>query len=191
VNREEKSFEILYEIKGEGTRFLSQYEEADDLDILGPLGNGFKIDLNIKNAILVAGGIGIAPLTFLAEELVKEKINVTLILGSKTKLDIPLSAIGYKLLICTEDGSEGTKGLATDLLNEFVRAQNFAPLQIYACGPKAMLKAVAQITNCQVSLEEIMACGVGACLGCAVKTKDGYKMVCKDGPVFNSEDIIW
>lgn len=199
VHRKDKDkelFELLYEVVGNGTRALSMRKIGEELDVIGPLGNGFKIDREKKSAILVAGGIGIAPLACLAEELIKQKKEVFVILGSKTNNFNWLSVDGYKLSVCTEDGSAGHKGLATDILENMLSTIPYTLSAIYACGPKAMLKAAAGIAlskqaDCQISLEEKLACGIGACLGCSVKTKNGYKLVCKDGPVFNSGEIIW
>ncbi len=184
-------FELLYKVVGTGTKALSQRKEGEILEILGPLGNGFNI--NKGQSVLIAGGTGIAPLLTLAENLKISGSEVKVFIGARTKEHI-LSGQDFKnlnieLIIATEDGSEGHKGLITDLLKE--ESEN-----IYACGPRPMLKAVASFAKsknipCQVSLEEKVACGTGACLGCAVETKTGYKMVCKDGPVFNGEEIIW
>ncbi len=192
VDKNKETFEILYEIVGMGTKALALKKVGEKLDLIGPLGTGFKIDAKKKSATLVAGGIGIAPLTYLAEELIKQGKDVCVILGEKTdklaSLKEGLVVGGCKLLVTTEDGSAGKKGLATEVL--------ITDPIIYACGPKAMLKAVAKKAkskkiSCQVSLEEKMACGLGACLGCAIMTRKGMKMVCKDGPVFNAEEIIW
>jgi len=213
--------EVLYEVVGKGTKLLSQRRAGETLDLIGPLGNGFDLLATSHKplaTILIAGGIGVAPLLALAERLVhspqsivhRKKAKVSIIIGAKTKTHVlcekEFTAIGYDVIIATEDGSRGKKGLATDLLKDFLRATSHEPrVTIYACGPTGMLKAVAGIAKahripCQVSLEERMACGVGVCLGCPVKIKTShkpqvtsheYKMVCKDGPVFNSEDIAW
>ena len=213
--------EILYEVVGKGTEILSQRKKGEYLDIIGPLGNGFILNA-IRyplNAILIAGGMGIAPLVALAERLAYsvERIaysknkKIYVLIGAKTKSRIlceqDFKKLGVKVLIATEDGSKGHKGLATDLVKDLLSTKRY-PLNatLYACGPNAMLKEVANIARlkkipCQVSLEEYMACGVGVCLGCPVKVRAKgqgssvkgyeYKMVCKDGPVFNSEEIMW
>ena len=209
--------EILYEAAGRGTKLISQKRAEDTLDIIGPLGSGFAVEKpaarSTQSAILVAGGIGVAPLVALAEELVKNKKNPIVIIGAKTKSYIlcedEFKSLGCSVSVATEDGSKGKKGLATDLLRKTndacLPARQEKRTTIYACGPTAMLKAVAKIAEgrqipCQVSLEERMACGVGVCLGCPVKvrtkderrkTKDEYKMVCKDGPVFDAKEIAW
>lgn len=189
--------EILYEVVGKGTELLSWQKAGQELDVIGPLGNGFDLNAS-KSAILVAGGIGVAPLVALAEEL--EGAHV--IIGARTKSHVlcknEFKRAGCTVAIATEDGSEGRKGLATDLLKDLLRnTLDARRMTLYACGPTGMLKAVAKLAashhiRCQVSLEEQMACGVGVCLGCPVKVKSGeYKMVCKDGPVFNAEELAW
>jgi dihydroorotate dehydrogenase electron transfer subunit len=215
--------EILYEVVGKGTKLLSLKKKGGMLDLIGPLGNGFFVQRTAysvqRTAVLVAGGIGAAPLVALAENLKKNKYNVVVMIGAKTKAHIlcedEFKALDCPVSVATEDGSKGENGLVTDLLRS---THNAVRGTIYACGPTAMLKAVAKIAEmkqmpCQVSMEERMACGVGVCLGCPVKVnrfaglpisrlkqanrQTGkqanyiYKMVCKDGPVFNAEDIAW
>lgn len=195
--------EMLYEIVGKGTKLLSGKKSGEYIDIIGPLGNGFNVEKNLKSAILIAGGIGVAPIMSLAEQLVRgKKIHLHVLIGACKKSHVlcknDFKKIGADVFIATEDGSMGKKGLVTDLFKDLLYAKRY-PLNatLYACGPTGMLKAVAKIAHdkkmpCQVSLEERMACGVGVCLGCPVKIKgNGYKMVCKDGPVFNAEEILW
>lgn len=201
--------EILYEIVGKGTELLSQKKTGEHLDAIGPLGNGFDMPyaLNpIPCTLLIAGGIGVAPLVALAERLIyRKKRNIYVIIGAKTKFHLlcekDFKDLGCKVSVVTEDGSKGSKGLATGLLKNLLKTHNSKLSTIYACGPNAMLKEVAKLARdkripCQVSLEERMACGVGVCLGCPVKVRKNlidseYKMVCKDGPIFDAEDIIW
>ncbi len=204
----DRHIEVLYEVVGRGTELLAKKKSGEFLDIIGPLGNGFSFTRMTHDArrrtVLVAGGMGVAPLLALAEKLVRGKSKLYVLIGAKTKDRIlcekDFKKLGCEVKIATDDGSKGFKGLVTDLLR-----QKLLVTGIYACGPNAMLKEVARIAQkhnvqCQVSLEEYMACGVGVCLGCPVKvkmmdegrrTKDEYKMVCKDGPVFNAEEIIW
>jgi len=192
----EKGFEILYEVIGRGTEILSTKKAGESIDVLGPLGNGFTLG---PPAILIAGGIGVAPLVFLAEELARKKIKAIVLIGAKTKRAIlsekEFKDIGADVHIATDDGTGGCKGLVSKLFQEILRTAGRTT--IYACGPHPMLKCIAGICRekgleCQVSLEEKMACGIGVCLGCAVKMKGGgYKLACKDGPVFNSKDLIW
>lgn len=205
-----QNIEILYKVKGKGTETLSQRKRGEFLDLIGPLGNGYKLPDKGTKVVLVAGGVGVASLYFLAEELTRRSLPFTILIGGKKAEDILCGDIfkklGGEIKISVEDGSLGRKGLVTDLLereilqltlqNDFVAFNSQPPTVIYACGPMKMLKEVAKIarrhrSSCQVSLEEHMACGVGACQGCVVRTKDSHKRVCKDGPIFNSEEIVW
>ena len=193
---------ILYKVVGKGTRLLSEMPAGALLDVIGPLGNGFSLS-RAGTDLLVAGGMGVAPLLALAEELARKKDSSTLRLlsGAKTQECLlcvdDFKALNIKTLLATDDGSAGEKALVTEMLERVVRDKSLqAPIHIFACGPRDMLKACAGIAarydiQCQVSLEEMMACGVGACRGCAIMTKGGYKMVCKDGPVFDAREIIW
>ena len=204
--------ELLYEVVGQGTALLAKKKTGEALDIVGPLGVGFDIrgkGQGSRVKVLVAGGIGVAPLLSLAESLAVSK-KIIVILGAKTKEHVLCEAefkkLGCEVLVSTDDGSKGKKGFATNVLKYFLRkTKDERRKTIYACGPTAMLKAVAEIAKthripCQVSLEERMACGVGVCLGCPVKvntqyaihnTQYEYKMVCKDGPVFDAKEIAW
>jgi len=190
-----QTFELLYEILGPGTKILSEVKAGDSLNILGPLGNGFKLEKQVL--VLVAGGMGIAPLNFLAEETIKQGKEVHLFYGARNKDQIiNLDHLNIKKEIATEDGSFGHKGFVTRVLENQLTTYNLPLTTIYSCGPHPMLKAVAEIAKknkieCQVSLEAYMACGIGACLGCATETICGYKMVCKDGPVFDFKEIKW
>jgi dihydroorotate dehydrogenase electron transfer subunit len=187
---------ILFRIRGRGTRALARYKKGKALDIIGPLGNGFK--LNSGPSVLVAGGLGVAPLVFLAQKLGKgEKL---VLLGAKNKNEIlgekEFKKLNCKIEVATEDGSQGLKGNVVNLLKTILRTTNDERrTTIYACGPKEMFleikKAVKKThkLNCQVSFEQFMGCGLGICCACVIKTKKGYKKVCKDGPVFNIKDI--
>ncbi len=194
----EDYIEIGYRVVGEGTEILSKKKEGEVVKILGPLGNGFRIKSG--SAIIVAGGIGIASLYYLIKELGKKAI---VLYGAKSKKEIVFLEIikrtGAKIILTTEDGSYPSKGPVTSLLKaDLIRKRN----SIYACGPVAMLKRVAEFAEkygieCQVSLEARMACGFGICLGCVVPVKNAgseerdYLRVCYDGPVFNSREINW
>ena len=188
---------LLFTVVGKGTYWLSQRQAGDNIDLLGPLGNGYSIDSSSHHLLLVAGGIGIAPLCFLAQEALSQDHSVTLLLGAATATQLyprHLLPSKVKLIIATEDGTVGKKGMITDLLPDFIGWVD----QIFACGPTSMYRAMA-VQNQQlretkpvwVSLEMRMGCGLGVCYGCTVKTKSGLKQVCKDGPVFNLEDILW
>ena len=191
---------IIYAILGKGTQILSARKPGEFLNIIGPLGNGFNYSRLAKPTeaknILIAGGMGVAPLVFLAEKL---KLSKPLVLmGARSKKQIlclqEFKALSCTVKLATDDGSVGFKGRVTDLLS--IVLEQTKPLGLFSCGPHPMLKTVAQIAHenkitAQLSLEEHMACGLGACLGCVVLTKAGYKSVCKDGPVFSGEELIW
>jgi len=205
--------DILYGLAGVGTKLLSQKKPGGYLDLLGPLGKGFDWRsgaLVRQSPVLIAGGIGVAPLVFLAEKL--KKLKPVVLLGAKTKSHIlcekEFKALGCDVKVATDDGSKGYKGFVSELLISVIAslpsvARNDV-LSLYACGPRSMLKATAAIAkqyniSAQVSLEEHMACGIGACLGCVVKVKSKkekgksfeHKRVCKDGPVFDAKEIVW
>jgi dihydroorotate dehydrogenase electron transfer subunit len=185
---------LLFQTVGKGTEWLAQCREGDNLDILGPLGNGFSLKPTTRKLLLIAGGIGIAPLVFLAEKALGEGCLITMLLGaSNTSLLYPRSMLPspIKLVTATEDGSEGRKGMVTELIPDFTDQAD----QIFACGPSAMYKSIAdqhiRRKLIQISLEERMGCGVGACYSCTIKTKLGLMQVCRDGPVFELDDILW
>jgi len=185
---------ILFNVVGKGTEWLAQCKVGDSLDILGSLGNSFSINPASKNLLLVAGGIGIAPLCFLAQESLTKEHRVTLLYGTANVNRYPLHLLppDLELVSSTEDGSLGNEGRVTDLLPDFIDRAD----QIFACGPLPMYKAMAQMPELknkpvQISLEVRMGCGLGICYGCTVKTKQGLKQVCRDGPVFELDDILW
>lgn len=188
---------LVFEVRGEGTEILSQTNVGEKINIIAPLGNGFKINPNKKTAF-IGGGIGVPPMLYSAKQCGK---NAAVITGFRNKDAIILADdfknAGCELIITTDDGSYGINGFVTQPLAEIIKDVEL----ICACGPTPMLKNIAKLAKennveCQVSLEQRMACGVGACLGCAVlvNLEDGtqqYKHVCKDGPVFNSEEVAW
>jgi dihydroorotate dehydrogenase electron transfer subunit len=188
---DETSFTLFIKILGQGTRILAQAKANMELDILGPLGNTFTLAKN-KTVLLISGGVGYPPLRFLKDKLIN--CQVTWIHGGRCESDIFPCDHPY-----TEDGSVGEKGLVTSDLVDILKNQKFDIA--YSCGPNPMLKAVAKILNdysipLEVSLEEYMACGIGVCYGCAVEVVSAdsqplYKRVCKDGPVFNAQEIVW
>jgi dihydroorotate dehydrogenase electron transfer subunit len=191
--REGDKITLLFNIVGGGTQWLAQRKSGDKLDLLGPLGNGFSIDKGSKKLLMIAGGIGIAPLVFLADEAIKQGLSVTLLYGAVSATQLyPHLPDGVKATYATEDGSAGKKGMITDLLPEFIEESD----QIFACGPLPMYRAMARILELkynpiQISLEVRMGCGLGVCYGCTVKTKNGLKQVCQDGPIFELNDILW
>ena len=192
------SLRIVYRVVGGGTKIMSTYKEGDEIQIIGPLGNGF--DMRDGKAILVGGGIGIPPMVELAKNL-SEKIgkeNVISVMGYRDELFLTDELEQFStVVIATEDGSTGTKGTVIDALDE----NGVDGDVLYACGPISMLKALKDWANgkgieCQISLEERMACGIGACLACVCKTKEKdehsnvcNKRICKDGPVFDANEI--
>jgi dihydroorotate dehydrogenase electron transfer subunit len=200
---------ILYQVLGEGTKLLSEKKTGQYLDIIGPLGNGFGYRSHVAghtSHILVAGGMGVAPLTFLAQSLAKfrnkgSNTEGTVLIGAKTADQVlcekEFRKSGFDVKIATDDGSRGFKGRVTELLkNILVRSQKSGIRAIYACGPHPMLKETAALAHryhipAEVSMEEHMACGIGACLGCVVATRSGWKRVCKEGPVFKAKEIVW
>ena len=201
VNREEGSVEILYRVIGRGTALMSEAESGDSFDMMGPLGKGFRIDDSFTHALVVAGGMGSAPVFFLIDELIKHSKHVTFFWGAKTGREIfgvdALKKAGAEVYTVTEDGTIGDCGLVTDSLNRFLSSQGTVnSYEGFVCGPKPMLKCIQEIfvdtsVNWQASLEERMACGMGVCIGCAVKTHTGYKMVCSDGPVMDLKEIVF
>ncbi len=189
---------FLFNVVGKGTHWLAQCQVGDNIDLLGPLGNSFLICPESHKLLLLAGGIGIAPLYFLAQEAIKKSCSVRLLLGAATATYLYPERIlpsGIELTVVTEDGTTGKKGMITDLLPDF---SDWAD-QIFACGPTGMYREMASRKKelkiegkpVQISLEVRMGCGRGVCYGCTVKTKQGLKQVCQDGPVFALDDIIW
>jgi dihydroorotate dehydrogenase electron transfer subunit len=193
---------LLINVVGKGTGWLSLKKKGETLDIFGPLGNGFTINPKSRNLLLVAGGMGIAPLRFLAERTAEEGKKVTIIMGAKSRDSLfPLNTpqrlynkgmlpANVQCVNATEDGSEGFKGLATQLIPHYLKNID----QVFACGPEAMYKTMAKMPelkgkDVQLSLEIMMGCGVGVCYGCTIKTKRGLKQVCKDGPVFGMGEV--
>jgi len=187
---------ILFAVVGAGTYWLSQRHEGEKLDVVGPLGNGFSVQLASKKLLLAAGGIGIAPMVFLAQKALKDDRFIKLILGARTKDGLyprELLPQGIETFITTEDGSDGEKGKVTDALPGYVDWAD----QIFACGPLAMYQSITKQREkwkvkppVQVSLEVRIGCGIGACFGCSIKTKNGMKQICRDGPVFNLDEVI-
>jgi len=186
---------LLFNVVGKGTYWLSQCKAGDNIDLLGPLGNGYSIHPTSHNLLLLAGGIGIAPLHFLAQEALSQGYSVTLLSGAPTATQLyprHLLPPEAKLIITTEDGTVGTKGMITDLLPDFISRAD----QVFACGPTSMYctmatrnKQLLYTKPVQISLEMRMGCGRGICYGCTLKIKNGLKQVCKDGPVFELKDI--
>ncbi|MBR6595421.1 MAG: dihydroorotate dehydrogenase electron transfer subunit [Oscillospiraceae bacterium] len=187
---DEKTLTIIYKVVGNGTEQMSAMKPGEKLDILTGLGNGYDLTLSGENPVLLGGGVGVPPMYNLAKKLVAEGKKVSVILGFNTKSEIfyenEFKALGCDVTVTTVDGSYGTKGFVTDALPEKYT-------YFYTCGPEPMLKAVyrATATSGQMSFEERMGCGFGACMGCSCKTLTGYKRICKEGPVMKKEEILW
>ncbi len=186
---------LLVQQVGEGTRCLASANEGDTINMVLPLGNGFTLPEKGEKCLLVGGGIGIAPLYYFAKVLVEKGSHPTLLLGGKSESDLIRFADYQQLgetFVTTEDGSLGEKGFVTQ--HSVWQKHSFD--RIYVCGPKPMMKAVAKLAAeknvwCEVSLENLMACGLGACLCCVEDTVDGHVCVCKEGPVFNTRRLKW
>ncbi len=196
---ENETLEIFYKLVRKGTYLLSKKKKGEKVDILGPLGRGFEINLNSsQEVILIAGGVGVAPLYFLSTRL--GKFPLTVFLGAKTKKKILCKREfinqGFEIKIATDDGSEGFKGSVSDFFFSYFSSLSSFIGTVYACGPLLMLKKISEFSLeqgifCQVSLEQRMGCGIGACQGCVIRGKDKYLRVCKEGPVFEAGEIDW
>ena len=187
---EEGKLTLIYKVVGKGTEQMKEMTEGS-LDILSSLGNGYDTSISGEKPLLIGGGVGVPPLYMLAKELVKEGKEVSVILGFNTKDEIfyeeEFKALGCKVYVTTVDGSYGIKGFVTEAMKEIDYTHFFT------CGPEPMLKAVwnASETSGQLSFEERMGCGFGACMGCSCKTLTGFKRICKDGPIMMKEEILW
>ncbi len=196
------TLELLVELRGKGTRGLAALPEGASVPLMGPLGNTFTLPEPGTTAILVAGGIGVAGLRYLALRLAADGVPLRMLVGARTEdglltdlLPEPTGEGRVTLEISTDDGSAGRKGTVCELFEEAARGLD-ASTRVYCCGPPAMIEEAARIARwadlpCEALLEEIMACGVGACRGCVVETRQGYKAVCSDGPVFDVRDLIF
>ena len=181
---------IIYKVVGKGTEQMQKMTEGE-LDVLTGLGNGYDISLSGDKPFLLGGGVGVPPLYMLAKKLIAEGKKVSVVLGFNTKSEVfyenEFRALGADVTVATADGSYGIKGFVTDAIGDIDYTY------FYTCGPEPMLKAVYNATNTsgQLSFEERMGCGFGACMGCSCKTLYGNKRICKDGPVLVKEEIIW
>jgi len=194
-----KKIEILYEVVGPGTELLSQKKKGASLDILGPLGNSFSLPgRNVRQVVMIAGGIGIAPFLILSDRLKTKRVQMTLLYGARSAGHVfsfkAFRQNGCRVHIATDDGSRGRQGLVSVLYPQM--DPDPATTMIYTCGPRAMMADVQRVTarwglSAQASCEEVMACGLGACLGCVIKTTRGYRTVCNDGPIFDLREVIF
>lgn len=187
---------VMFNVMGEGTKILSRKKENDFVDILGPLGKGFTLDFDEETVVLIAGGLGAAPFPYVTKELLRRGKKILTIVGGRSSKNV----ITYGLtnpFIATEDGSEGLKGNVIDGLKSINKMLVKTPCRVYTCGPNGMIRALKEYflgsnTMVEASVESAMACGFGICQGCPIeheKSKDAYKLICKDGPVFNLAEI--
>ncbi len=180
---------LIYKVVGKGTEKMAELPEGYELNLLCGLGNGFTLKQS-KKCVLVGGGVGVPPMYLLCKKLLEKGIKPAVVMGFAGVGDVfyvdEFKALGVEVYVATNDGSVGTKGFVTAVLDTL----DFDTL--YACGPLPMLKALTKYNaDSQLSLEERMGCGFGACMGCSIQTKNGYKRVCKDGPVFDKEELLW
>lgn len=182
---------LIYKVVGRGTEQMSRMKSGDELDLLTGLGNGYNTEASGDSPLLVGGGVGVPPMYMLCRELISEGKNVTVVLGFNSKDDVfyedEFRALGADVHIATADGTYGIKGFVTDVIKDM--QYTF----FYTCGPEPMFRAMHKMTKTpgQYSFEERMGCGFGACMGCSCKTLTGNKRICKEGPVMESEEIIW
>lgn len=190
--------ELLIRPMGRGSRMLAAREEGEELDCMGPLGNGFTVHPTTRHLLMVGGGCGVAPLVALSEVVVPRGLSVVLLFGARTADAVYPSGqlpAEVEYAVATEDGSAGRQGFVTDLMLDYLGWAD----AVYACGPHPMFLSMLDVIRrenvrkpVQVSLEESMACAVGACFGCVVETRSGeMKTVCEDGPVFEMRDLVW
>jgi dihydroorotate dehydrogenase electron transfer subunit len=207
--------EVLYKVVGKGTGFMAGWKRGKNIDILGPLGSGFSLPSEVGTQFLVAGGIGVAALFALSQRMQAGGHRCTVFIGGKTKEHVlcvnEFRGLGAEVYVATEDGSAGFRGMITDMVGSFLQ-DHPVPSGLFACGPVDMLRAIAELAEsrsipCQVSLESRMACGLGACLGCVVRTRENpsfgseglpdnergvsFKRVCSEGPVLDSQEVDW
>ena len=207
VEREAGAVTLFYRIAGRGTAILTALRAGSEVNIMGPLGRGFSLPAPDQPALLVAGGMGVAPLYFLAQELTRHGCATQVFYGTPTANQLffapELSQDGRQLQLATDDGSAGRKGTVTALLADYLAAlppDVLTQARVFACGPQGMLRHLCELlkqvdVSGEISLEERMACGVGACLACVCKTKSAtawqYSRTCVDGPVFPVAEVIW
>lgn len=182
---------IIYKVVGEGTEKMSAMKKGEELDILTGLGNGYDTSLSGESPLLIGGGVGVPPMYLLAKNLTREGKKVSVILGFNTESEIfykeEFEKLGAKVYVTTVDGTFGIRGFVTDAMKELEYTY------VFTCGPEPMLRAIYKEvkTSAQLSFEERMGCGFGACMGCSCKTVTGYKRICKEGPVLRKEEILW
>ena len=190
---DDETITVIYKVVGRGTEQMSRMKEGEQLDVLTGLGNGFDTDVECQKPLLVGGGVGVPPLYRLAKELIARGRKVSVVLGFNSASEVfyaeEFRSLGVDVYLSTADGSMGTKGFVTDAIRENEIDFDY----FYSCGPLPMLKALCDCTEVsgELSFEERMGCGFGACMGCSCKTLTGNKRICKEGPVMKREEIIW
>ena len=204
----DRRIRILYKVVGRGTGWLARRKKRDRIDLIGPLGTGFSVPKTVKTAWLVAGGIGVAPFQMLIRILRSKHIDTTLFFGAGTGNELvglrDFEEQGIPQVLATEDGSAGEQGMIVEVFRKRIQLALGLPgkakidrsCRVYACGPQPMLLAVARLcrdsgVQGEVSMESEMGCGIGTCMGCVVRTSRGYERVCREGPVFPADSILW
>lgn len=202
TNHETGTFDVLWKIYGAGTELMTEAQPGDYVNVLGPLGNGFSISSTTKNALVIAGGLGVAPMPLLIEKLRQLQIDVKVLLGARTDNELwgeeIFQSMGAQVSCATDDGSRGFKGFVTSLLQDEVKKNR--DVEVFACGPMPMLAEVSQIclethVSAQLSVETMMGCGFGICMGCPMVPTEGvkehgrYVLACIDGPVFHAGEV--
>jgi len=193
-----ENIELLYQILGAGTLRMAEKVAGDKMDVVGPLGHGWQVPAGTTHALLVAGGLGAAPLGMLAERLAVGGVAIAVAQGAPTASRLVahdlFERVSRRVEVATDDGSAGERGFVTGPAQRLLDSERFDV--VYTCGPEPMERAIAAMAKragvaCQVSLERLMACGIGACLSCVVSTTSGLKRACVDGPVFDAEEVVW
>lgn len=190
---DDETLTLLYKVVGEGTADMSRMEVGTELDVLGPLGNGFDIEIEkMRHPLVVGGGVGVPPLYGLCKALVRKGCVPTMVMGFNTASEVILydefKALGIDVFVTTMDGTGGEKGVVTDAMSRNAILSDY----FYCCGPRPMIEALKRdtMTEGQISMEERMGCGFGACVGCTIETKNGFRRVCADGPVFLKSELL-
>ena len=199
VDRRQEAFTLLVRPYGRGSDWLVRQPVGATIDVLGPLGNQFDVPAKAANLLMVAGGVGAAPLMMLADEALAQGKTVTYLMGGMNEdALLPASALAgaVEYVVATDDGSRGHHGFVTDLVADYLGWAD----EVYACGPEPMFRSLRQVVlakrigtrpRVQVSVERTMACGLGACLGCVVETRSGMRASCVEGPVFDMDEVVW
>lgn len=190
---DDETLTLIYKVVGEGTKQMSEMGEGTELNVLGPLGNGFDVDVaKMRHPLVVGGGVGVPPLYGLCKALKAKGCHPTVVIGFNTASEVFLydefKELGIDVFVTTMDGTGGEKGVVTDAMSRNAILSDY----FYCCGPRPMIEALKRetATEGQISMEERMGCGFGACVGCSIETKNGPRRVCKDGPVFLKSELL-